>query len=41
MDMEDTQNLKRLLPGFELMANSPQASQATRNVVRRMRAMVD
>lgn len=37
----DVNNLKRVLPALELMANSPNASQATRNWVRRIRSLAD
>lgn len=37
----DIENLKRVLPALELMASGPTSSQATRNVVRRLRSLTD
>jgi hypothetical protein len=38
---EDIVNLKRVLPALELIASMPHSSQATRNVVRRLRSLSD
>jgi hypothetical protein len=37
----DIENLKRVLPALELVASGPNSSQATRNVVRRLRSLTD
>lgn len=40
-EQADINNLRGKLPALELMANSPFASQATRNWVRRIRSLAD
>jgi len=37
----DLKNLARVLPALELIAGLPTSSQSTRNVVRRLRSMMD